>query len=173
MLSDARIRRKNQTVKTFHKKKEAADFAVSFFDCCHNFFNFLLYGDCRNFKNLSSLYQKSKKERSMQKHPQSVSRMFAVHNMNKSFTEISKEENQDMLLNIKKAYRLANGSMHGFQDWCIDKEINEYFYAEKEIAELEGGYLYSVFRKSFPNWMESNNLKSWKDVEIFIKGESA
>ena len=146
--------------------------SLSLIFCCHNFLNFC-YMETAGILKICHPYIRNQKKKGVCKNIRSQFRVFAVHDMNKSFTEISKEEDQDMLLNIKKAYRLAKGSMHGFQDWCIDKEINEYFYAEKEIAELEGGYLYSVFRKSFPNWMESNNLKSWKDVEIFIKGESA
>lgn len=112
------------------------------------------------------------KERSM-RNTNNTFRVSAAQNMNKGFAEINNnEENQDVLLSIKKAYRLAKGSMHGFKDWCKDKEISGYFYAEKEIAELEGGYLYSVFVKTFPDWLKSNNLKNWKDVETFVGGKN-
>lgn len=113
----------------------------------------------------------NKKRKGVCRNTRTYHRDLQYHKMNKTVTEINKEENQDVLLNVKKAYRLAKGSMHGFQDWCKDKEISVYFFAEKEFAELEGGYLYSAFARSFPEWLKENALDSWQDVEALVKGD--
>lgn len=77
-------------------------------------------------------------------------------------------EQRCTMLDIKKAYKIATGSLYGFKTWTERNGLNELMNPEAS-SSIEETYLYDTFTKSFPNWVKENNLSTWEDIIVLIR----
>ena len=78
------------------------------------------------------------------------------------------ENRKCTILDVKKAYKLANSSLFGFQKWAEDNGINEHLY-ENAAIPIEESFLYDTFAKKFPAWIRFEQLGSWEDIITLIR----